>query len=172
MAWMGSLSIAIDCLGSSDTSRQKMFERMGSVLPTSSYAFLGMARLCVGADFALTWVQKTLTFCWMFKKILVPGGHGFLGRSIVDRLRAQGYEAIPVSKRDGVDFLNQEQTTKLFEKEKPDAVINCAAVIGRLAFVHEQPGHVIYQNTLLNLHLMEAARLAGVQLYVNPLANC
>jgi GDP-L-fucose synthase len=121
---------------------------------------------------ALTPDPKAPTFLGMFTNILVPGGHGFLGQAVMKELAAKGYNAVAVSKRDGVDFLSQEQTNAFFEKIKPDAVINCAAVIGGLAFVHEHPGSVLYQNTLLNLHLMEAARVAGVQLYVNPLANC
>ncbi len=108
----------------------------------------------------------------MFHKVLVPGGHGFLGRAVVQELRQQGMTAIPVSKRDGVDFLDAAQTRRLFERETPDAVINCAAVIGGLAFVHEQPGALLYQNVLLNTNLIEASRQAGVRMYVNPLANC
>jgi GDP-L-fucose synthase len=108
----------------------------------------------------------------MSQKVLVPGGHGFLGKAVVKQLEAKGIPYVAVSKRDGVDFLDQQQTIELFQKEKPDAVINCAAVIGGLQFVHGQPGELFYQNVLLNLHLMEAARLAGVKLYVNPLANC
>lgn len=108
----------------------------------------------------------------MFTKVLVPGGHGFLGQSVVKELQKRSIPHVAVSKRDGVDFLNFDQTKKFFEAEKPDAVINCAAVIGGLQFVHEQPGDVLYQNVLLNLHLMEAAREVGVAHYVNPLANC
>lgn len=108
----------------------------------------------------------------MFKKILVSGGHGFLGQSVVEKLKESNINYIAVSKRDGIDFLNFEQTLAFFQKEKPEAIINCAAVIGGLQFVHENPGQIYYQNILINLHLMEAARLSGVQLYINLLANC
>jgi len=108
----------------------------------------------------------------MFKKILVSGGHGFLGQNVIEKLRENNIGYITASKRDGVDFLNFEQTLDFFQKEKPEAVVNCAAVIGGLQFVHQNPGQLYYQNVLLNLHLMEAARLSGVKLYINPLANC
>ncbi len=108
----------------------------------------------------------------MFNKVLVSGGHGFLGQNVVEILKENSFNYLTVSKRDGIDFLNFEQTLDFFQKEKPDAVINCAAVIGGLQFVHQNPGQLFYQNVLLNLHLMEAARLSGVKLYINPLANC
>lgn len=95
-----------------------------------------------------------------------------MGKSVVEQLTLQGINCVASSKRDGVDFLNLEQTNELFAKEKFDAVINCAAVIGGLMFVYQHQGEVYYQNVILNMNLMEAARLNNVKMYVNPLANC
>jgi|SRR3989344_3135238 len=108
----------------------------------------------------------------MSNKVIIPGGHGFLGQNVVEKLKEHNFDYRAVSRRDGVDFLDFKQTLGLFEKEKPAMVINCAAVIGGLQFINQNPGKIFYQNALMNLNLMEAARLSGVKLYINPLASC
>lgn len=107
-----------------------------------------------------------------FKKVFVPGGNGFLGKSVVKVLGERNIPHFVVSRRDGYDFRNFEQTKELFEKEKPDAVINCAAFIGGIRFGLEYPGEIFFNNVLMATYLMEAARLSGVKRFVNPISNC
>jgi len=108
----------------------------------------------------------------MFSKIFVPGGNGFLGKSVVNKLREANTNFTSLSLRDGIDFRNFDQTKRLFEKERFDAVINCAAFAGGIQFVYERPGEIFYNNTLMSTYLMEAARLAGVKRFINPIPNC
>ena len=107
-----------------------------------------------------------------FKKIFVPGGDGFVGQSVVKKLKEKNLNFFSLSEKDGYDFRNFEQTKAVFEKEKPGAVINCAAFVGGIQFGYEYPGEIFYNNTLMATYLMEAARLAGVKRFVNPISNC
>ena len=107
-----------------------------------------------------------------FRKIFVAGGHGFLGSRVVKKLEEQGLNFVSLSLRDGIDFRNFEQTKSLFEQEKFDAVINCAAFIGGIQFGYDRPGEIFYNNILMSTYLMEAARLIGVKRFVNPISNC
>lgn len=66
----------------------------------------------------------------MSKKIFVPGGNGFLGKHVVKKLKDNNIDFISLSLRDGVDFRDFKQIKELFEKEKFDAAINCAAFVG------------------------------------------
>lgn len=106
------------------------------------------------------------------KKIFVPGGNGFLGKRVVKKLEERGIEYVSLSLRDGYDFRNFEQTKELFEKEKFDAVINCAAFVGGIQYGYEKPGEIFYNNILMSTYLMEAARLTGVERFINPISNC
>jgi GDP-L-fucose synthase len=107
-----------------------------------------------------------------YKKIFVPGGNGFLGKRVVKKLKEKSIEYVFLSLRDGYDFRNFEQTKELFEKEKFDVVINCAAFVGGIQFGYEKPGEIFYNNILLSTNLMEAARLTDVKRFINPISNC
>jgi GDP-L-fucose synthase len=108
----------------------------------------------------------------MAHRVFVAGGGGFLGTNVTKVLAARGIPHVAVSRRDGVDFLDLARTVDLMRSSGCDALINCAAYIGGLEFVRQHVAEVFFQNSLLSLHLMEAARRAGVQLFVNTLANC
>ena len=106
------------------------------------------------------------------KKIFVPGGNGFLGKRVVNKLEERDFDYISLSLRDGYDFRNFEQTKELFTKEKFNAVINCAAFVGGIQYGYEKPGEIFYNNILMSTDLMEAARRTNVKKIINPISNC
>ncbi len=106
-------------------------------------------------------------------KILVAGGTGFLGSSVVQALEARGGNFLSMSLRHGVDFRNMEQTLDLFRQEKFGSVINCAVYgSGGILHVGRDKTETFYNNTMISTNLLEAARLTGVQRFVNPISNC
>lgn len=107
-----------------------------------------------------------------FKKIFVAGGNGFVGQRVVLKLRESGTPFVSLSRRDGIDFRDARQTIDLFQREKFDAVINCAAYVGGIAFGYAHPGELFYNNAQMSSNLMEAARLTGVRRFANPISNC
>ena len=107
-----------------------------------------------------------------FNKIFIPGGNGFLGKRVVTKLKQKGISFVSLSLRDGADFRDATQTRALFEKERFDAVINCAAFVGGIEWGYEKPGELFYNNILMLTNLMESARLTGVKRFANPISNC
>ena len=108
----------------------------------------------------------------MFKKVFLPGGHGFLGKAVARKLEERGINYISLSSQDGYDFRNFEQTIELFEEEQFDAVIQCAAYVGSIKFACANTAQMFFNNTLMYTYLMEAARRTGVKRYINILSNC
>ncbi len=108
----------------------------------------------------------------MYKKILVAGGHGFVGSKVSEKLEKKGLTFKALSLRDGIDFRDQEITKRLFEKELFDAIINCAAFVGGIEFGRKHPAEIYINNILMASNLMEAARRAKVKRFINPISNC
>lgn len=106
------------------------------------------------------------------KKIFVAGGTGFFGKRIVARLAEERIPYASTSLSQGVDFRDLNQLEKFFKKEKPDIVINVAALVGGIKFVGDRAGEVFFDNTLMSANLIECSRRAGVFLFINPISNC
>jgi GDP-L-fucose synthase len=103
---------------------------------------------------------------WDGKSILLTGGSGFLGSQIVAQLEAKGVEKdqlrIPRSReRDLRTWENCIEAVK-----DVDVVIHLAAKVGGIGFNREFPGELFYDNAIMGIQLMEAARQEGVEKFV------
>ena len=98
------------------------------------------------------------------KKILVTGAGGFLGKHLVAALRDRGVSQIYTPDSKDADL-------RIWECCKAvvtgcDVVIHLAAKVGGIGFNRKYPGELLYDNAIMGLQLMEAARQAGVQKFV------
>lgn len=105
-------------------------------------------------------------------KIAVAGGFGFLGSNIVQRLKEKNYEAIPFSRKNGVDIRVFEQISNFLKKTKPEIVINCAAHAGGIAYNALVPVEIYEDNLLIGLNLVKACYINKVKKLVNIMPNC
>jgi GDP-L-fucose synthase len=103
---------------------------------------------------------------WTDKTIMVTGGSGFLGSHVVERLRAAGCGRIIVPRSRDYDLRKQQTAMSLIEQTKPDLVIHLAASVGGIEANRKNPGAFFYDNLSMGIHLMEAARLGGVEKFV------
>ena len=99
----------------------------------------------------------------MVLRVHVTGGKGFLGRHIVDALRAPGATeiALEVSDVDTLDVTDLEATTKAFEAGKPDVVVHLAGLMGAGTSL-EDPRGFFEVNCVGTLNVLEACRRAKV----------
>ncbi len=66
---------------------------------------------------------------------VVTGGSGGIGSEVVRQLRAKGWEAVSLSRREGCDVSSEDQVMKAFGRlESLDALVNCAAVLVKRPF--------------------------------------
>lgn len=105
-------------------------------------------------------------------KVFLAGGRGFLGQNVAKELSKKNIDFEVFDLVDGYDFRDFEKTKALFQSGQFDAVINCAAQVGGIQFVGERHGEIFYNNIIMSLNLMEAARLGGVKKFINPIPNC
>ena len=97
------------------------------------------------------------------KRILVTGGGGFLGSHLLEALRAAGADRICAPRRRECDLTSAEQTEQLFTACRPEVVIHAAAVVGGIGANRAQPGRFFYENAIMGIQLIEAARRFAVE---------
>jgi len=104
--------------------------------------------------------------------ILVTGATGFFGKRVCRRLEDSGRAFTRTSLSLGTDLRDRDETLALFEKVRPQAVLNCASFVGGIQFGLKYPADIFRNNMPMVANLFDAAHRAGVARIVNPISNC
>lgn len=103
-----------------------------------------------------------MTF-WSDKKILITGGAGFFGSQVVNQLRDKGVarEDIRIPRSKDVDLRKWENCARVVRD--CDIVIHLAAKVGGIGYNQEYPAQLFYDNAIMGIQIIEAARQANVK---------
>ena len=110
--------------------------------------------------------MEQLTESFPYKRVVVTGGAGFLGRFIVERL--QGHQDVDVFVPRSADYnlVEGRDITRLLSDTQPDLIIHLAAVVGGIGANQKNPGKFFYENLMMGVQLIEQARLHGIKKFV------
>ncbi len=119
---------------------------------------------------------------WRDKKVVVTGGQGFIGSHLVDRLVAEGASVRVVDLGPRVSrphFATELASRAAFQAgdlsdpqscnkicRGAEIVMHLAAKIRGVGYNVSHHGDMFFSNALINLNMLEAARLAGVDRFL------
>lgn len=97
------------------------------------------------------------------EKIYIAGHRGMVGSAIRRKLEAEGYTNIIFRRSSELDLRVQADVMEFFENEKPDYVFLAAAKVGGIQANNIYRGDFIYENLMIELNVIHAAKLSAVK---------
>lgn len=100
------------------------------------------------------------------KRILITGGAGFLGGHVLKALKNQGVKEHNIVAPRSKEFDLREKNNCLLLTKDIDLVIHLAGNVGGIGKNQRLPGTLFYDNAIMGIELMEAARKNQVKKFV------
>ena len=99
---------------------------------------------------------------WSGRRVLVTGGHGFLGSVVLRRLRDAGANLHALT-HDECDLVQPGAAETMLRAFAPTHVIHLAARVGGIGYNQADPARLYFDNLMMGTNVIEAARAAGVE---------
>jgi GDP-L-fucose synthase len=93
-------------------------------------------------------------------QILITGASGMVGRALVARMRRDGYANLLTPPSRELDLRDQAAVDRYFSEHKIDFVFHLAGHIGGIGASVTYPVEFLYENMMISLHVINAARRA------------
>jgi GDP-L-fucose synthase len=87
-------------------------------------------------------------------------------------LEERGAGEVIVPRRVEHELTDASAVARLFEQARPDVVLHLAAEVGGIGANRDNPGRFFYANMAMGLHVVEQARVSGVEKFVQVGTVC
>ena len=102
-------------------------------------------------------MRKSKHFINKNDKVFLAGHKGLVGSSVLKKLHKKGYKKIIISSKKKLNLLNQSKVFNFIKKNRPKAVIICAARVGGVNANKNKKADFIYENLTIQNNILHAA---------------
>lgn len=103
--------------------------------------------------------------------LLLTGGHGMVGRNVLEHERAKDWTILAPSSRE-LDLTDAQAVTDYMTAQKPDSVVHAAGQVGGIQANMAHPVAFLERNTAIGRNIIMGAYQAGVRNFLNLASTC
>ena len=104
------------------------------------------------------------------KTILITGGNGMVGRNL--REAAQNTHTILAPSKSELNLLDEKDIISYLKEHSPKTIIHCAGRVGGIQANINAPFDFFYENAIMGINLINAARKTGIEQLINLGSTC
>jgi GDP-L-fucose synthase len=104
-------------------------------------------------------------------KILITGATGMVGRNIVLHPAANDFDILAPSRKE-LNLFDSGSTNSYIKTHNPDVIIHCAGKVGGIQANIKNPYGFMYENMIMGLNLVNAAKEQGIERLINLGSSC
>ncbi len=105
-------------------------------------------------------------------KIYIAGHKGMVGSAVCRALKEQGFTNLIIKSSKDLDLRSQELVNKFISVEKPEIIIDAAAVVGGILANDQYPYQFLMQNMQIQNNLIHAAHHYNVKKFIFLGSSC
>ena len=103
--------------------------------------------------------------------VVIAGSTGLVGSALVKAFENTGQQVIGISRK-VLDLTDSKATSEFISRNKPEIIVDAAALVGGIAANDSHPVEFLTQNLLIQNNLMAAAHVANVPKFVFLGSSC
>lgn len=96
-------------------------------------------------------------------RIYIAGHSGLVGNAIFELLKSKGYTNLIAATHSELDLEDEKVVNVFFEKNIPEYVFQCAALVGGIMENKSRPAEFIYRNLKIQNNIIESSRQYSVK---------
>ena len=105
-------------------------------------------------------------------KIYIAGHKGMVGNAVWNLLKTKGYQNLIGKSRKDLDLRNQKSVAHFFKNERPEIVINAAAIVGGIVANNNNPYQFLLHNMQIQNNLINIALESNIEKFVFLGSSC